>query len=97
MGVIDGAKKKRPDLNVTLTYARTAQEQLIRFVLHNGTDVQVAMNDVRGKAVKVFLSNQDKTDNYTIHFLSGKLSEGIYFIRIKAGEYVTTKKIEIIP
>ncbi|HCY76550.1 MAG TPA: hypothetical protein DHV28_11570 [Ignavibacteriales bacterium] len=52
--------------------------------------------DVLGNEVITLVNEYRNAGNYEINFDAGKLSSGVYYYQIRAGEYVQTKKMLLI-
>ncbi len=52
--------------------------------------------DILGREVETLENEQKPPGNYRIDFTASKLSSGVYFYRMKAGDYVTTKKLVLM-
>ncbi len=60
------------------------------------TLVQIKVYDILGKAVTTLVNERKQPGNYEITFNGDKLSSGIYFYRLKAGNFIQTKKMMIL-
>ena len=54
------------------------------------------MGDILGRVVEVLVNKEQEAGYYKINFNAGKLASGIYFYRLKAGDFVETKKMLFI-
>jgi hypothetical protein len=48
---------------------------------------------VLGREVETLVSELKSPGQYEVNFDGGNLASGIYFYRIEAGEFITTKKM----
>jgi V8-like Glu-specific endopeptidase len=58
--------------------------------------VQLKVYDILGKEVKTLVNEIKTKGKYNISFYAGGLSSGIYFYRIQAGSFVSTKKLILL-
>jgi len=69
----------------------------IRFGLPADTRVTLEVFNIIGEKVATLLNNEIKSAGYyDVLFNASKLSSGIYFYRLTAGEFISTKKLNII-
>ena len=70
----------------------------IRFDLPNSGRIKLCIYDILGREVAVLINEMRSAGNYSIQFNAGKyrLSSGVYFYRIEAGEFVSVKKFIFI-
>jgi hypothetical protein len=52
--------------------------------------------DVTGKEVATLVSNPYRAGEYSVDFDASKLSSGVYFYRIIAGDFISTKKMVLL-
>jgi len=57
----------------------------------NLASVELAIYDVLGRRIKTLISRQQKPGNYKIEFNGSSLSSGIYYYRLSAGDFISTK------
>jgi hypothetical protein len=55
--------------------------------------VELKVFDILGREVAELVNEEKPAGNYTVNFNAYKLSSGIYFYRIEAGKFTTTKKL----
>lgn len=55
--------------------------------------VQIQVFDILGREVSTLLNEEKAAGNYKINFNASELTSGIYFYRIKASNFVETKKM----
>jgi hypothetical protein len=68
----------------------------IKFSIMKPEFVKLAVYDITGKEVSVLVSTQMTAGNYTVDFDASKLSSGIYFYKIFAGDFTGVKKMMLI-
>jgi hypothetical protein len=57
-----------------------------------GSPVNLAIYDLSGREVTVLVNEKQKAGYHQVEFNAAKLSSGMYFYRLKAGEFVQIKK-----
>lgn len=65
----------------------------ISLTLNQATDVEISVYDITGKQVAVIQKGQLGAGAHLITWTPAGLSDGIYFLQVKAGDSVQTKKI----
>lgn len=66
----------------------------INFALPKDANVSLKIFDIQGKEVALLLNNEfKKADYHSVQFNGNNLSSGIYFYRIEAGEFISSKKM----
>ncbi len=68
----------------------------IVYNLSIASDVTIAIYDILGRKVKTLISATQPAGTHSVVWHAGPLSSGIYFYRIKAGEYFSTKRCIIL-
>ncbi len=68
----------------------------IKFSLPKQTIVQLKVFDVLGREVASLVDEQLNIGEYSVDFNATGLSSGIYFYKLTAGEFVTSKKMMLI-
>ncbi len=71
-------------------------ETNISFTLPEETNVTLKLYDITGREIKVLVNEKKQPGNYTIKLKGGDLSSGVYFYRLKAGEYFKTGKMMLL-
>lgn len=66
---------------------------IIRYSIPNVELVQIKVYDVLGKEIKTLVNEFKKVGSYEVEFDGSNLSSGVYFYRIKAGDYSETRKL----
>jgi len=56
-------------------------------------DVKLVVYDMLGREVAVLVNEKKDPGNYTVTFDAGGLASGMYFYRLKAGNFMETKKL----
>jgi hypothetical protein len=68
----------------------------IKFSIMKPEFVKLTIYDVTGKEVSSLVNTQMAAGNYTVDFDASKLSSGIYFYKIFAGDFTSVKKMMLI-
>ncbi|PWN07788.1 Ig-like domain-containing protein [Rhodohalobacter mucosus] len=68
----------------------------IQYQLAENSDVLIEIFDMAGKRLLVLVDARQNRGSYTIPFTASGLSSGIYFVRLRAGNTVSTEKFTII-
>ncbi|GAB4134466.1 MAG: hypothetical protein Fur0041_07770 [Bacteroidia bacterium] len=61
--------------------------------LAQNSNVEIAVYDITGKKVAVVKDGEMTSGKHEIQWTPGNLAEGVYFVQLKAGNSVVTKKI----
>lgn len=65
----------------------------IRYGIPEGSEVQLVVFDMLGRRVAELVNERQSPGYHQVSFDAGNLASGIYIYRLKAGEYVVTKKM----
>jgi len=68
----------------------------IRYGLPNRSIVQLAVFNTLGQLVTVLVQREVEAGNHEVRFDALNLASGVYFYRLKAGEYVQTRKLLLL-
>jgi hypothetical protein len=68
----------------------------IKFGLKKDALVEMKIYDVTGKEVVTLINAQYKAGNHSIEFNGTNLASGVYFYKIKAGDFAEVKKMVLI-
>ncbi len=58
--------------------------------------VTLKVYDILGREVAVLVNEEKHAGKYSIEFNAGNLASGVYFYKLKAGEYTATKKLILL-
>ena len=86
---------KTPVYNYSLeqNYPNPASgETSIRFTIPKAEKVSLAVYDINGRIVKVLVHGSRDAGTHTVSFNTGSLAGGIYYYRMKAGDFSQNKK-----
>ncbi len=65
----------------------------IRFDIPEETNVLLTITNILGERVATLVDERLKAGTHQIKFDAAKLASGVYFYRLRAGDYVSTKKL----
>jgi len=68
----------------------------IKYQIPNTVNVSIKIYDVRGRFISEIVNREYKPGVYEIQWNGAGYSSGIYFYRIKAGDYTETKKMALV-
>ncbi|MGD0339117.1 MAG: family 43 glycosylhydrolase [Bacteroidota bacterium] len=71
-------------------------ETTIQFSIPKSSFVTLQLADVLGKEIRVLISEQLQAGKYRINWNAEDLPSGVYFYRLKAGNFVDTKKTVLL-
>lgn len=69
---------------------------LIRYSLPESRHVTMSVYDVLGKEVMTLINTTQEAGHHTIFLDASNLVSGIYFYRLRAGEFVETKRLMLV-
>jgi hypothetical protein len=65
----------------------------IKFELPKTSDVTLTVYDILGREVSVLVNERRNAGAYEVSFDGSNLASGVYFYRLQAGDYDSTKKL----
>ena len=68
----------------------------IKYSIPKASFVTLKVYDILGREINTLVNKEQKVGVYKIQFNSNKLSSGVYFYKITAGNFVNTKKFIIL-
>ena len=68
----------------------------IGFALPRETFVDLRVYDMLGRVVATLISETRKTGEYRLRWEAGALPSGLYFYRLKAGDFIQTRKLLLV-
>lgn len=71
-------------------------ETSIRYSIPEQSHVTIKVFDILGREVTTLVDGEKNVGNYEVKFNSKKISSGIYFYRIQAGDFLSTKKMIVL-
>jgi hypothetical protein len=66
---------------------------VVRYSIPNDAVVTLKVFNIIGQQVATLVDQKQAAGNYSVTFDASKLSSGVYFYKINAGQYVSTKKM----
>ena len=60
------------------------------------SSVEIILYDVLGRQVEVLVKEEQDAGNYIINFNAGQIASGVYLYRLKAGNFIETKKMVLL-
>ena len=69
---------------------------IIKYEVPQISNVKIEVFDVLGRVIKVLVDEEKTAGRYEIKFDASLLASGIYYYRIKANEFVQSKKMMLI-
>jgi hypothetical protein len=68
----------------------------INYTVPKSGFVTIKVYDLLGREVTTLVNENKPVGNYNVEFNAGKLVSGVYFYRMKAGDFVQTKKLILL-
>ena len=68
----------------------------IKYELPWSSDVRLSVFDMLGREVSVLVNERRHAGVYEVKFDGSNLSSGVYFYRLQAGDFVSTKKVLVL-
>ena len=68
----------------------------IEFELPQGGQVTVTVYDIQGRKVEELFNDVASQGRHVVHWSADNLASGIYFYRLEANNFVSTKKMLLI-
>jgi photosystem II stability/assembly factor-like uncharacterized protein len=68
----------------------------IKYQVPKASHITITVYDVLGKEVATLVNEFKKAGIYSVNLDASKLASGVYFYRIKAGEWIETKKMLLL-
>jgi hypothetical protein len=65
----------------------------IKYILPEQSFVSISIYDILGKEIATLVKERKPAGNYELEFNASNLPSGVYFYRMKAGNFVETKKM----
>jgi len=104
---VDGTAEYSEAVSVTLAAPETvqllgsvphpvAQQGQIRYTLPRTMDVELAVYDLLGRRVATLDSGEKPARRHVVHVNVSDWSSGTYFVRLKAGDEVMTRRLTVV-
>lgn len=68
----------------------------IKYSIPQSSLVILKVYDILGNEIATLVNEEKSSGSYTIEFNAGELSSGIYFYQLKAGDFISTKKLVLL-
>ncbi len=68
----------------------------IKYAINKRSFVELKVYDILGNEIETLVNDEQDIGFYKIEINAYKLSSGVYFCQLKAGDYVTTKKMILL-
>lgn len=68
----------------------------IKYSIPKTVNVELKVFDILGREIKTLVKETKNPGYYEVKFNAGNYSSGVYFYRIKAGEYIKTGKMLLL-
>jgi hypothetical protein len=68
----------------------------IRYGLPNRSHASLTVFNTLGQSVSTLVNGEQEAGYYEVKFDAASLSSGVYFYRLRAGEFVETKRLLLI-
>lgn len=65
----------------------------ISYSIPKSAFVTLKIYDVRGKEIRTLVTEFQNANTYSVNFDASKLSSGVYFYKLQAGDFITTRKM----
>ena len=69
---------------------------IINFTLPKVTNINLSILDITGKVVSTLINGNKNAGSYSIKWDASNYTSGIYFYRLRAGDFVDTKKMILL-
>lgn len=70
-------------------------ETVLKYAVPETTDVNLSIYDIHGRVVKVVVNGSKTAGTYTMQVNTGLLKPGVYYYKLKAGNYNAVRKMII--
>jgi hypothetical protein len=68
----------------------------IKYFIPTQSYVTIKVFDALGNEIATLVNEEKQTGNYSVEFDASELTSGIYFYRLRAGDYIETRKMMFI-
>ncbi|MDD5530100.1 MAG: T9SS type A sorting domain-containing protein [bacterium] len=96
VGVKEQSIVNRQQLTVTTKPNPFIQSTVISYQLPVGGKVSLVLYDIAGSCVKMLVNEEKQVGSYSVCVDAKELKAGIYFIKLKTGNYQETKKVVLM-
>ncbi|MEJ2617245.1 MAG: T9SS type A sorting domain-containing protein [Ignavibacteriaceae bacterium] len=97
VNIEDGDNKLLDDYNLSQNYPNPFNPKTtIKYFLPNSSFVTLKVYDILGKEITTLVNERKSAGNYSVNFNASNLPSGVYFYRMQAGNFVSTKKFVLL-
>lgn len=94
---VNSASSKPAEFNLAQNYPNPFNPSTtISYNLPKSNNVLLIVYDVLGRVVKTLVNKEQSVGYHKVHFNASYLSNGIYYYRIKVGQFIETKKMILL-
>ncbi len=68
----------------------------MRFALPENTNVVLEVYDINGRLISKLVDSNMDAGNYSVVWNADRFSSGVYFVKMIAGEYISTQKLMVL-
>lgn len=68
----------------------------IKYQIPQSGTVTIKVYDVLGKEIATLANEEKSAGSYEVKFDASRLSSGVYFYKIRAGEYISVRKMILL-
>ncbi len=65
----------------------------IKYAIPKTVNVELKIYDILGREVKTLVNETKTAGYYEVHFNADNFASGVYFYRLKAGDFIKTNKM----
>lgn len=69
---------------------------LINYALPKAGNVELRIYDLQGREVAMLVNGFKQAGNYSVEFKADNFASGVYFYKLKAGDFTSTKKMLLV-
>ncbi|MDD3804522.1 MAG: T9SS type A sorting domain-containing protein, partial [bacterium] len=95
-GVNTGKVVTNVENNVFSMPSVVKNDSKISFTLKSNTEVSISLYDVTGRMVKSLANGSFTKGNHTINMNSNDFNQGVYFVKVNAGDTSVSKKVIVV-
>jgi hypothetical protein len=85
-----------PNLSVILSEAKNLKDFSSEAPQNDNVSVSLKVYDILGREVATLVNQNQKPGNYKVEFDASKLTSGVYFYQLNAGDFIESKKMLLI-
>ncbi len=69
---------------------------MIKYSVSKMSKIVIRVFDILGNEMSTLINEKKPVGNYEVEFDARKLSSGVYFYRLQAGDFINTKKMVLL-